>query len=84
MKYLQANKRIKSDFIPFALPPNMEFYLTGDTWHYRDAIRRCDGWWDKHMRRWWISEEGLERLLKGLEEERAKDDMARVAVQKEE
>ena len=84
MKYLQAIKRIKSDFVPFSLPPNMTYYLTGDTYHYRDAIRRCDGWWDKFKRRWWISEEGLERLLAELDAERAKDDMARVAIQKEE
>lgn len=80
MRNIQAKKRIKSDFIPFALPPNMEYYLTGDTWHYRDMIRRCDGWWDKHLRRWWTSEEGLERLLAEIDEERKRDDLSRSRV----
>ena len=72
VKTLVANHRSSSKDIylrPFK-PGYLEYYLTGDTWHYRDKIKEHGGVWDKFEHHWFIDEKGLDELMKELEEER--------------
>jgi hypothetical protein len=57
------------------IPIGHEYDCTGDTWGYRDLIKKHGGYWCKWNRRWYLSKEGRDAVLAELDKTREEEEL---------